>query len=567
MKLVLRDYLASVSESGELDVLVADLLLNMKIEPLSQPQRGVRQDGVDIAAVGEDPTDNIRKLFLITIKAGDITRSNWNGNNPTDIRPSLDEIKDVYLSSRVHVSHQELPKKIILCCGGILKQNVDPNWKGYVNTSRISGHVEYTLWTGETLALLIEEYFMDEYLFPIKHKSLMRKSLALLDQNEDEPVFFYGLIDQILFESNLPRFPSPQSYRKHHKVLRLLHLCLDVLFRWAQDVENIRPALLSAERTLLKTWDFLRYHNLLEDTRSQRFFIQLYEKYIEISLIYAERISPACLIEDGLAYLSNDAESIEYPLRVYEVIGFLSVLGISQFYNTPETVKVDSGSNNSKAVDLLLELLKNNSVSNLPRYDGHGIEIASALLLLKQTNHEDDALKWLRELYLSITTAYQLGNYFPVSSNDYEDLIDMEFGQNQPYTHLMNISTILPMIAEWYTIIGNQQEYIKFRKTVNHCCKEINLQMWYPDTNTESMIYSGFAAYQTGNMCISISLPEDLEILRKTIQRTLKEHLSVSQLSCTTHQFPVLSMIASRHYRTPLIPYTWQRLLFKDSDR
>jgi len=561
MKLVLRDYLASISESCELDLLVADLLLNMNIEPLTKPQRGPRQDGVDIAAVGVDLNDNKRKLFLITIKSGDITRSKWNGGNTNDVRPSLDEIKDVYLTSRVDISHQELPKKIILCCGGILKQEADYGWKGYVKTNNDVGRLEYALWTGDTLALLIEEYFMDEYLFPHKNQSLMRKSLALLDQNEMEPVFFYRLIDQILFESDLTRYPSQQLYTKHHKVLRLVHLCLNVLFRWALDVENIRPALLSAERTLLKTWDFLRQHDLLRHNRSIKIFIQMYEKYFETSLIYAKRISSTCFVEDGLANLSNDAESLEYPLRVYEVIGFLSILGIIQFDNTSETVINDSDFNELRAVDVLLELLKNNSVSNTPRYDGHGIEIASALLLLRMNNHVDDALNWMRELYLNVTNAYRLRNYFPISTDNYEDLIDLELGQGIPPEHLMNLSTLLPMIAEWYAIIGNQEEYSKFRETVNNSCKNIDLQIWYPDIDTESLIYSKFAARQTGVTCTSISLPEDLDKLRETIRTRFQEYSSASQLSCITHNFPILSLIASRHYRTPVIPDTWQRLI------
>ena len=115
MKLLIRDYLAKLGESGELDVLVADLLLNMQIEPLSKPQRGVRQDGVDIAAVGTDPEDGVRKLFLITIKAGDVTRGAWDGN-PNAVRPSLNEIKDVYLTKRIARPHRKLPKKVVLCC-------------------------------------------------------------------------------------------------------------------------------------------------------------------------------------------------------------------------------------------------------------------------------------------------------------------------------------------------------------------------------------------------------------------------------------------------------------------
>jgi len=561
MKLVLKEYLASIRESGELDILVADLLLNMHIEPLSEPQKGVRQYGVDIAAVGVDPDDDKQKLFLITLKAGDITRRDWDGGHPTDVRPSLNEIKDVYLTRRIDASRQHLPKKIILCCGGMLKQEVDINWKAYSEKNRDIGHLDYALWTGDTLTLLIEEYFMDEYLFPRKNQSLMRKALALLDQNEQEPVFFYMLIDQILFESNLPQNSSPKSYKKYHKVLRLLHLCLNVLWRWALDVENTRPALLSAERTLLKTWDFLRQHDLLDHPSSQKIFTQLYEKYLESSLIYAERIHPACLIEDGLANFSNVAETIEYPLRVFEVIGFLSILGISQIYKIQEKARGARTSCKPKVVDTLLELLKNNSITSTPRYDGHSIEVASAILLLTQTNHHDEALNWMNELCLNITNAYELRNYFPISTDNYEDLIDLEFGQNLPPEHLMNLSTLLPMIAEWYAIIGNQEEYSKFRETVNNSCKNIDLQIWYPDIDTESLIYSKFAARQTGVTCISISLPEDLDKLRETIRTRFQEYSSVSQLSCITHNFPVLSLIASRHYRTPVIPDTWQRLI------
>ena len=192
MKLLIREYLAMLRESEELEVLVTDLLLNMQIEPLSKPQKGVRQDGVDVTAIGIDPDDGVRKLFLITIKAGDVTRSVWNETS-TGVRASLDDIKDIYLIQRIDHSYRALPKKVILCCGGVLKQNVENNWKGYKERSSQPGQLEYDLWTGDTLALLIEEYFLDEYLFPAETQSLMRKAIALLDQNEQEPIFFYRL--------------------------------------------------------------------------------------------------------------------------------------------------------------------------------------------------------------------------------------------------------------------------------------------------------------------------------------------------------------------------------------
>ena len=112
MKLVIREYLSMLKESGELDALLPDLLLAMGIEPLSKAQVGVRQNGVDIAARGLDPDDDIDKLFLLTVKQGDLSRKNWDGGTAQALRPSLNEILDVYLNKYIDEEHQNLPKKI-----------------------------------------------------------------------------------------------------------------------------------------------------------------------------------------------------------------------------------------------------------------------------------------------------------------------------------------------------------------------------------------------------------------------------------------------------------------------
>lgn len=45
MKLIIREYLTLLKESGELDRLLPDLLLSMSIPPISRAQKGVRQEG------------------------------------------------------------------------------------------------------------------------------------------------------------------------------------------------------------------------------------------------------------------------------------------------------------------------------------------------------------------------------------------------------------------------------------------------------------------------------------------------------------------------------------------
>ncbi len=63
MRLVIREYLGMLRESGEFDALLPDLLLAMNVVPLSKAQIGVRQAGVDIASVGNDEAGQ-RTLWL-----------------------------------------------------------------------------------------------------------------------------------------------------------------------------------------------------------------------------------------------------------------------------------------------------------------------------------------------------------------------------------------------------------------------------------------------------------------------------------------------------------------------
>jgi len=157
MKLVIKEYISTLKESGELDALIPDILLNMGIKPLSKAQRGVRQYGVDISAVGIDPEDGKKKLFLITVKEGDITRNDWKGGSLQDVRTSLDEIKDVAIPLLTDPSHQKLPKKIIVSTNGEMHQNVENNWKGYKKSNETS-KIEYDFWGIDKLTLLIDEW-------------------------------------------------------------------------------------------------------------------------------------------------------------------------------------------------------------------------------------------------------------------------------------------------------------------------------------------------------------------------------------------------------------------------
>ncbi|MGV0820825.1 hypothetical protein [Martelella sp. AMO21009] len=118
MKLILKEYLTSLKERGDLDkALLPNLLSAMGLQVLKTPMIGTRQDGVDISAVGQLPDDDQKYLYLLCVKAGDVGRNDWD-TGPQSVRPELQEILDVYIGSKISKEHQDLPIKICLCMGG-----------------------------------------------------------------------------------------------------------------------------------------------------------------------------------------------------------------------------------------------------------------------------------------------------------------------------------------------------------------------------------------------------------------------------------------------------------------
>src|SRR5438552_3481639 len=128
----------------------------MRWENVSGAQRGARQYGVDVAAVGNDQ-DGKKKLFLFVIKSGDINRSTWT-SGPQAVRPSLEEIKDVYLPTHVPPEYKRLPKKVIVVTNGELKQELQLTYSQYSSRWSSKTRAQLVIWSGDTLAELIERH-------------------------------------------------------------------------------------------------------------------------------------------------------------------------------------------------------------------------------------------------------------------------------------------------------------------------------------------------------------------------------------------------------------------------
>ena len=121
MKLIFMEYLASLKERGELDVIMPDLLSELGWTVISRPGFGTKQYGVDVAAVGNDGVE--KKLLLLSIKPGNLARSDWNSRDQS-LRQSLDQIQDAYIPNHIPNRYCELPVVIVICIGGEVRENI-----------------------------------------------------------------------------------------------------------------------------------------------------------------------------------------------------------------------------------------------------------------------------------------------------------------------------------------------------------------------------------------------------------------------------------------------------------
>ena len=205
MKLILKEYLASLREREELDAILPDLLSQMGLNVIISPTRGVPEYGVDIAAVGSFKGKE-EKVYLFSVKSGDLTRAHWDSGDQA-LRPSLNDIKDVFIENRIPEQHKDKPIVIGICFGGDMPSSMVDRVVSYTN-SNTTKYISYEIWNGDVLASFVSEYLLSGSLLPWdRQSSLMRKSLALIEEPNVSSRHFCELV-RLILENNTVKFST-----------------------------------------------------------------------------------------------------------------------------------------------------------------------------------------------------------------------------------------------------------------------------------------------------------------------------------------------------------------------
>ncbi|MDO9421069.1 MAG: hypothetical protein Q7T66_10430 [Herminiimonas sp.] len=563
MRLILSHYLRTLRERDEFDRLLPELLVAMGYVPLSKPQAGIRQFGVDFAAVGHSPDDGIKEILLFVIKQGNIGRREWSASEPADLRPSLDEVLDVFVSSHIPNEYVLLRRVVVVATTGELKQELLPNWTGYVEKNR--DKASFHFWHGDKVAELLEKYLLDETLFASDDRQDLRKALALCgDRDYKFGDYLNVLRRQLGLQEDGSVIASPSNQTQMLKAMRRVNLAAQVCSHWARNEGDIKQALWVIERGLLWSWHRIQFYE--SDDRKVFFsaLADMWQAYLQVSREYFEKMQKHFSVRDGMSGYCR--ENAEYTLVLFEHIGLVATVGLCQAFR-PAISDEDEKQKERNALiiaDALVVLLNNHDATASPRLDRHIVEINLALTLLVVTKRYKQLDAWLNDLAHRLNFNFLRKRAFPISTDSTDDLIDLEvFGDADTAEKLMSTSWTLPTIATWCSLRGLSEQYQVLSNGSNTDYSNVCGQLWHPTQDWSSSWYYENAQFSTGDAEAPFHLPENSELLNQRVKdfMQLERYDWVKNSQTLAIGLWALDFVACRHFKNPMPASFWYKVI------
>ena len=530
MKLVLRQYLGDLRERGELDAILPDLLSELGFNVLSRPSRGTRQNGVDVAAVGPDGDDGgRRKLFLFAIKPGDLHRRDWDDGSPQAVRPSLNEIRDAYVSSRVPQQYRNIPIAICLCMGGEMHESVQGQWAGYV-AANSTENICYREWNGDKLAELLLSGVLRQELLDNPLRADFQKAVAMVDHPDISYRFFVRLVKGLLYQAT--------DDREQLTRLRQTYICLWVLYVWAREANNLEAPFRISEYAVLQMWNICR--SLFEGNSGNRdpTFIVLNQA---VTLHFS--IADSLLIEKFGAYSENSyalsaavasQSSVDVNLSVFEQFGRLCLYGIWQHFQSGVQSKAKVSTffeeRRNQALQTAIRLINSNLCLRSPIRDDFMIEISLLLMLSRFCGAENSVKGYLEDLVQRLQFSITRRGAYPVVMTEYHYLVAHPLNRSDKYFERFTRASVLyPLLIAWL----DEMDLSDSRETLVSCIRDTlahtTHQIWVPDENTEGKIWVGDMEH--GTAITGLPLCESTAQYRSFLSAMLEAHTAFESLS------------------------------------
>ena len=556
MKLILRQYLADLRERDELDAVLPDLVSELGFNVLSRPSRGTRQNGVDVAAIGPDNSDGGRhKVFLFTIKAGDLRRREWDDGSPQAVRQSLNEIVDSYIPTRIPDQYEDLDIVICLCIGGEMKEDVQVQWTGFVQNNRTE-KIRFRVWNGDKLAELLLSGVLRQELLEPRFQTHFRKSVAMVDHPEVAYRFF-ALLTQGLLDGNV-------DDRNRVTRLRQVYICLWVFFVWARDAGNLDAPLRASEYALLYIWNDCR---LVDGEKSKEMEAHwtVLKQTLKLHLLIADLllVKKLRVYADKPLALSMAVESrssVDVNLALFDLFGRVSLFGLWQHWHfCHETDEESSGifeEKRNQALRTAIEMINANPTLRSPMRDDFAIEVALFMILAQICDSVSAVSGYLEDMACRVEFSIQRRGAYPVPMTSYHDLAGHPTDRSDEYLveHTKG-SVLYPLLIAWLDRLILSDTRSRLVACIERELPHTTQQVWVPDGDTDGKFWTGRVDH--GAAIVDLPLSSGPAKYSALLDRIKSDHAVFNDLSTTRYGLWPIFLVACRHFRMPVPPHLW----------
>jgi len=542
---IIKQYVASLKEDGELDFIFPILLERMGFRVLSTPKqsKGQSQYGRDVIAVKK--LKGVPTLYLFELKgfvAKDITDRNLNAKD--GLIESLRASKYTEYEDAGIPGLKDYPRQYVFAHNGFAEANVMPTLNGFIKTEFPEGNFER--WDLERLTALFSDYLFDETLLADdKSYKLFKKVLVLQDAEENDFSDLVALVDYQIEKLEKEKHDNRRVVLNYFGTLRLIGA---MMYYYARESNNLYSAKFCIDTIVLKTWAWiLRGKREKKSSILSLFYglvmlqMQIYEEFINKILQFAN-------LRKGLySFQSSLTEQVFYPLRCYE---FLSDL--IYFYAMTEACGADYEKVGQIRMDALKAIIRNNSACTIPLLDTHTIPILMVfrymIFRIKSQDDADCLGQFVKDTVLNLIQRYRNQKMWPELSGNRMALAKSLITKSDEYC--CDSSLLLTVMFELISYLNIPEFYTLLKKAVEE--SEVDLQVAYPEISEYDIEQSLFEhrLHKEISVETSIKLPETLDEFK---QKFRKKYKSIKYRT-DSKGYGFLRLLAHKYYETDLFP-------------
>ena len=528
MKLVVKQFLRNLKERGELDVIIPDLLSTMGLHVFSVPLTpGGRQYGVDVAAFGSID-GGVPSVYLFSIKAGDLTRSDWDSvGKVQSLRPSLNEILDVYIRSHIPSEYAGFPIVVCPCVGGGLREEVQSSVYGYCERMA-TGTIKFELWDGDKIAQHIVTYMFSERLLFEPARSEFQKTLAMINTPEIALEYYARVLKSGLH-------------------IQTLKMTLWILYSWSQAEDTYEVAFQAAERALLKEWVRI----LSQGDPSKKTLIEfdsLLDIFFHISDAYMQKYLPFTKKYFCLSAGVRSNSYVDVNLQLFQLLGKLSSICMWNSWRESKggTIAYDYST-------VIRELIENNPALHYPLVESQVVDMVLALVAMQDESVEKT--KNLIEGYLNgIFWRNGKKSKYLISDIPYPSLLRHPSEKSQTYfEEHTKADAVIPYLVFFLHEKGFVDLFQEQEFALHSQCAHVSFQVLCCGRPLEEVEY--FSSSQgASNQVSAYVFEKEIPFLDNLtlIAEWSEQHQSfVKEGTFDLDYFPLFAT-ASRQYRIPL---------------